>query len=234
MSNSYSRRCRHCNRWISMRQMPAGQWVAFEKNQPHNCAVPTPQPGPLQTPNVVARPSPNTASITRSNPQHQADLPSLTQSRPPATVPRPALSNSPPAPARSAPAPSSSSPGSPLSGGYRPFAAPPRALEKAIPEASQLSQPQSENSIPGSVTWQSELSRTGRSFSRIMERVGGTLWLIMVLYIVVGAIHSTLFELFVSRSDCLYPKGLVAVYCKAGMGLAHLTVVLGWPFYWLY
>ena len=234
MSNSYSRRCRHCNRWISMRQMPAGQWVAFAKDQPHKCAVPPPQPRPLQTPNVVARPSPNTASITRSNPQQPADLTSLTQSRRPATLPRPASANSPPASTRSTPAPLSSSPESPLSGGYRPFTAPTRVLENAIPEATQLSQPDSENSIPAPVTRQPEPNKTRDSFARVKERVGGTLLLIMVLYTVIGAIHSTLFELFISRADCLYPKGLVAVYCITGMGIAHLTVVFGWPFYWFY
>jgi hypothetical protein len=40
MPNSYTRRCRHCERWISMRQMPHGQWVVFENNEPHNCSNP--------------------------------------------------------------------------------------------------------------------------------------------------------------------------------------------------
>jgi hypothetical protein len=40
MASSYSRRCRYCDRWISMRQMPAGQWVAFENNSPHDCETP--------------------------------------------------------------------------------------------------------------------------------------------------------------------------------------------------
>lgn len=45
MASSYSRRCRSCNRWINMRQMPHGQWVPFENNEPHKCeAVPAPPP----------------------------------------------------------------------------------------------------------------------------------------------------------------------------------------------
>jgi hypothetical protein len=40
MSSSYRRRCKYCDRWISMRQMPAGQWVAFEGDGAHDCAKP--------------------------------------------------------------------------------------------------------------------------------------------------------------------------------------------------
>jgi hypothetical protein len=40
MSSSYSRSCRNCGRPISMRQMPAGQWVAFENDAGRNCSVP--------------------------------------------------------------------------------------------------------------------------------------------------------------------------------------------------
>src|SRR5262249_12104318 len=43
MASSYSRRCRYCSRWISMRQMPAGQWVAFEGDSVHDCGRPPPQ-----------------------------------------------------------------------------------------------------------------------------------------------------------------------------------------------
>jgi hypothetical protein len=42
MASAYRRRCRQCQRWISLRQMPAGQWVAFEDEEPHDCKrVPT-------------------------------------------------------------------------------------------------------------------------------------------------------------------------------------------------
>jgi hypothetical protein len=43
MASSYGRRCKYCQRWISMRQMPAGQWVAFENDKPHDCNAPGPQ-----------------------------------------------------------------------------------------------------------------------------------------------------------------------------------------------
>ena len=37
MASSYTRRCRYCDRLIHMRQMPYGQWVPFEGNEPHDC-----------------------------------------------------------------------------------------------------------------------------------------------------------------------------------------------------
>jgi hypothetical protein len=40
MASSYTRPCRTCQRRISMRQMPHGQWVAFENDEPHNCSKP--------------------------------------------------------------------------------------------------------------------------------------------------------------------------------------------------
>lgn len=36
MSN-YNRQCRDCGRWINMRQMPHGKFVAFEGDEPHKC-----------------------------------------------------------------------------------------------------------------------------------------------------------------------------------------------------
>jgi len=30
MGDSYSRRCKYCGKWINLRKMPHGQWVAFE------------------------------------------------------------------------------------------------------------------------------------------------------------------------------------------------------------
>jgi hypothetical protein len=40
MNSSYARPCKFCGRRISMRQMPAGQWVAFEDDAAHKCAAP--------------------------------------------------------------------------------------------------------------------------------------------------------------------------------------------------
>jgi hypothetical protein len=57
---SYNRRCRDCGRWINLRQMPQGQWVAFEGDQQHKCderptnrcapPVKTSSPGPAERP----------------------------------------------------------------------------------------------------------------------------------------------------------------------------------------
>jgi hypothetical protein len=38
---SYYRKCKHCGRTIQLRQMPGGQWVAFEGyDHVHNCSTP--------------------------------------------------------------------------------------------------------------------------------------------------------------------------------------------------
>ncbi len=35
---NYKRRCKHCGKWIQLRLMPHGQWVAFEGyDTPHEC-----------------------------------------------------------------------------------------------------------------------------------------------------------------------------------------------------
>jgi len=56
---------------------------------------------------------------------------------------------------------------------------------------------------------------------------------IATVYVIIGALHSVFFSFFISRSDCISPRGLVSVFCNTGMGLSHLVVTLGWPFYWL-
>jgi hypothetical protein len=53
------------------------------------------------------------------------------------------------------------------------------------------------------------------------------------VYVIIGALHSVFFSLFISRSDCINPKGLVSVFCNTGMGISHLVVTLAWPFYWV-
>lgn len=38
MDESYHRHCKYCGRWIQLRKMPHGQWVAFEGyDQVHDC-----------------------------------------------------------------------------------------------------------------------------------------------------------------------------------------------------
>jgi hypothetical protein len=51
MSSSYARPCKYCGRRISMRQMPAGQWVAFEDDAAHKCAAP-PKAKPARKPGL--------------------------------------------------------------------------------------------------------------------------------------------------------------------------------------
>src|SRR5438034_1387763 len=35
---NYSRKCRDCERWINLRLMPHGRYVAFEGDEPHKCS----------------------------------------------------------------------------------------------------------------------------------------------------------------------------------------------------
>lgn len=37
---NYNRKCQHCGRWINLRQMPHGKYVAFEGDTPHKCKAP--------------------------------------------------------------------------------------------------------------------------------------------------------------------------------------------------
>jgi hypothetical protein len=240
MSSSYRRSCRYCGRSISMRQMPAGQWVAFENNQPHDCEAPPSLSKARKIPNLAVRPSDPTPGefpdfdIKTPTPTHAprpAQRPGAIPVPPPRRAPASPASSAEPVP-RSSIDPSSSG-GSPLSGGYRPFSRQSQTFEKATPGPVQLTQAQPQHSSTDYVARQSQPNGFRYSFRGAMDRLGGALSLIMVSYMIIGAIHSTFFELFISRTDCLYPKGLVAVYCKTGMGLAHLTVVFGWPFYWL-
>jgi len=53
MTSSYSRRCKYCSRRISMRQMPAGHWVAFEGDGVHDCKRPSPQRAAASPPRRV-------------------------------------------------------------------------------------------------------------------------------------------------------------------------------------
>lgn len=56
---------------------------------------------------------------------------------------------------------------------------------------------------------------------------------IATVYVIIGVLHSIFFSLFISRSDCINPKGLVSVFCNTGMGISHFVVTLGWPLYWV-
>jgi hypothetical protein len=67
MSTSYRRRCRYCGRWIQMRKMPQGQYVAFDGYaQIHNCRTKTRKANAESANSTVSRtarsePKPSTA-----------------------------------------------------------------------------------------------------------------------------------------------------------------------------
>lgn len=48
---AYRRKCKDCYRWISIRQMPHGKWVAFEGEKPHDCDTPV-RRSPSKRPDV--------------------------------------------------------------------------------------------------------------------------------------------------------------------------------------
>jgi len=52
-------------------------------------------------------------------------------------------------------------------------------------------------------------------------------------YVIIGALHSVFFSLFISGPDCISPKGLVSIFCNSSTGISHFIVTLGWPLYWL-
>jgi hypothetical protein len=52
-----------------------------------------------------------------------------------------------------------------------------------------------------------------------------------IIYVIIGAAHSALFLLLPSRISCLDPHNFA--FCKFGIGISHLLITLGWPFYWL-
>ncbi len=51
-------------------------------------------------------------------------------------------------------------------------------------------------------------------------------------YLIIGALHTLYFGFVISLVDCLAPKGLVYVFCNTGMGISHLVIMFGWPFYY--
>jgi len=67
---------------------------------------------------------------------------------------------------------------------------------------------------------------------KILHGIVGGAYIIATIYVIVGVFHSIYFHFFISRVDCLAPKGLVYIYCNTGIGIAHLVTTLGWPFYY--
>jgi hypothetical protein len=59
------------------------------------------------------------------------------------------------------------------------------------------------------------------------------LYVLFGAYVTIGVFHSIAFHFFISPNACAAAKALVAIYCNTGVGIGHLVVTLGWPFYWL-
>jgi hypothetical protein len=213
MANSYTRPCRSCGRRISMRQMPHGQWVAFENGEAHHCSEPPKvevvRPAPRQTRQVEAPTEFDDIVI----PDQQAPQPTpvlrpvelppsrriLPTPQPATPSPNPALSSLPRHPATS------------LQNGVsdRP---------RAEPRAPQVIESIPQDQVPvSSLTW-----------------LSGGIRAIATVYIILGVLHSIAFSLFVSRAICAATtQSLVYIFCNTGMGISHFVTVVGWPWYWL-
>jgi hypothetical protein len=213
MVNSYSRRCRTCDRWISMRQMPHGKWVAFEHNEPHECGRP-PRVEPV-------RPAPRKpAPIAGPTEFPDFELPNDEISRPGPT---------PPVPPRPQPAP----PTQPKVSRPAPPARPPAACPQPAPPA-ETTPPVARASLrPQPPTAPAPEPPPALTSSHSSGLISGSLRAIFTVYVAIGAFHSIAFSLFVSRVTCATTtKALISIFCNSGMGIAHLVAVLGWPWYW--
>ncbi|WP_315772309.1 MULTISPECIES: hypothetical protein [unclassified Bradyrhizobium] len=50
----------------------------------------------------------------------------------------------------------------------------------------------------------------------------------------IGVLHSIAFSLFISRVTCATStKAIISIFCNTGIGISHLVVAIGWPWYWL-
>lgn len=217
MANSYGRRCRTCRRWISMRRMPHGQWVAFENDEPHKCeAVPAPAP---------RRPTP-------PRPAH-IDPPDFPDIEIPEDVTEP-VRPAPPAPgpvARPIPTRQKASPVSPVP---RPRPSPP----VNPPPQPQQPRPQplgQTTPVPQRPTVSSPLPEvTAPARTKLTDVIAMGAYAIFTIYVMIGVLHSIAFSVFVSRVTCATTtKTIISIFCNTGMGISHLVAVIGWPWYWL-
>jgi len=89
MPSSYRRRCKYCGAWISMRQMPHGQWVAFDANGPHDCrgkyarskTRSTARPARSSSSNAPSRPREKPKSEGKT-PYHDVEFPEISVAEP--------------------------------------------------------------------------------------------------------------------------------------------------------
>jgi hypothetical protein len=81
---NYRRRCRRCRKWIQLRQMPAGQWVAFDGyDTVHECRPDTVKshssampPSRERQPAPFGSATPPSAPSTYQQP-HQGGIPAI-------------------------------------------------------------------------------------------------------------------------------------------------------------
>jgi hypothetical protein len=214
MANSYTRPCRTCQRRISMRQMPHGKWVAFENDEPHNCNKP---------PQVEIVRSPPRKAVQVEAPAEFDDIVIPEQASPqtsPVAGPVEPRKTSlfPPASGPVQPRPSAS-----LTS-LRPHPATninqSSPARRNLPRPAPVAPPPTE--APPHVT---EGGSTGW--------LSGATMVFFTVYSIIGVLHSIAFSLFVSRMTCATTtKTLISIFCNTGMGISHLIIVLGWPWYW--
>jgi hypothetical protein len=213
MASSYTRPCRTCQRRISMRQMPHGQWVAFENDEPHNCSKPPKVDVVRSTP----RKSPPVDAPTEFD---DIIIPGDTAPQP-APIPRPV---EPPQTAPLAPAPAKQRP-SPGLTNLRSH--PATDVNRSLAGRRDPSKP--EPTVAPTMETPPRLTAVGST-----GWSSGGIRAIFAVYVLLGVLHSIAFTLFVSRVTCATTtKTLVSIFCNTGMGISHFITVLGWPWYWL-
>lgn len=222
-ANSYSRRCRTCNRWISMRRMLHGQWVPFEHNEPHKCEqAPTIRPRPPTSPPPRDREPVNGPTEFPDIEIPEDIAPKLPPFKPDMDVGRNRRAGpiSPPAERPKAPT-----------------APPPSPKDPApILEPAPVRLPQSTRNAPEHVSIDNVPSVASRRplMSRLSGGFSAALTVLSTLYVIIGALHSIAFSLLVSRMTCATTtKTIVWIFCNSGQGIAHLVTVIAWPWYWL-
>ncbi|WP_194469045.1 hypothetical protein [Bradyrhizobium sp. CCBAU 51753] len=197
-----------------MRQMPHGQWVAFENNEPHRCdslMPPRQQPSsPLQLKPVEPLEFPD-INIPEDHVRHPAPVPG----------PAPRLSPVQPRPTQPKDAPSAPLPPD------RPSRSPP---SRQLAPAPRQPLPQRE-APPAEAVVASSRKPAGAQSVGVLQAAATIMF---TGYVFIGVLHSIAFSLFVSRVTCVTTtKTIISIFCNTGLGISHLVAVLGWPFYWL-
>jgi hypothetical protein len=215
-----------------MRQMPAGQWVAFEGDGVHDCGRPPPQRVTTSPPQRGARTPAASGEFEDfeilSGASAALSIPKPIQDRAPAPQTQPTLviRN-----VSAKPAPSTTGqeefedfeiPATAASSNIN--ARSPSPAHKNTRATSHLSGRPAQAIRPNQP--RAQAGRQASSFKT-------ALYAFVAIYIFIGAFHSAFFSLYISRAHCLSPKNMIVyVFCNTGMGISHLVAVLGWPLYY--